>query len=79
MLDIEITSKRVHYHLSLKKKITVIRGDSGKGKSVFTKGAGSSSGVYKKTLSDVRFSLQVIEGENWAAVLNGLIRRLLPG
>ncbi len=31
--DIEVYNKRVHYHLTIKRNITVIRGDSATGKT----------------------------------------------
>lgn len=70
---IKVESKREYYEFDLKRKVTVIRGESGRGKSSFVSAATDTSGAYKKYYSAKGFVYQELTGENWADVLSGFI------
>lgn len=59
MIKIDIRSERYNFSMTLNQKITVIRGDSGKGKSKLTKAIESASKAYKIKVSDERYTLVV--------------------
>ena len=74
MISIDVTSKKYDCHIDLHQKLTVIVGDSGKGKTVFFKAVIDSSGAYKVNLSDNRYSIIALsEGFGWENTLNDCI------
>ena len=60
--DIEVYNKRVHYHLTIKRNITVIRGDSATGKTELLRmisdyeNNGISSGITENMRKEMRCS-----------------------
>lgn len=74
MISIDVTSKKYDCHIDLHQKLTVIVGDSGKGKTVFFKAVTDNSGAYKVNLSDNRYSIIALsEGFGWESTLNDYI------
>ena len=65
MIQIDITSRKYQFSMTVNHKITVIRGDSGKGKSKFTQAAVDVSGAYRIKVSDSRYRLVVPSNKDW--------------
>lgn len=65
MIQIDITSRKYQFSMTVNHKITVIRGDSGKGKSKFTQAAEDVSGAYRIKVSDSRYRLVVPSNKDW--------------
>ena len=65
MINIDIKSSRFEFNMTVNQKITVIRGNSGKGKSTFAKAAEDVSGAYKVSVSDSKYRLEVPSNKDW--------------
>jgi len=73
MFHVEVSSKRVHYKFTLRKKITVIRGNSGVGKTVLVDALIDDSGAYTISQSDEHFEFREVTGRRWYDFLDGFI------
>lgn len=65
MIKIDVTSSKYNCNMVINQKITVIRGNSGKGKSKFTEAVEDASGAYKISLSDTNYELVVPSNKDW--------------
>lgn len=72
-LKVKISSKKVNFEFELTSKVTIIRGNSGRGKSVLTKAFSDGSGAYKVSLSDPSFIKTVLHGESWYSTISNAI------
>ncbi len=70
MLRIEAISKRASFRLVLRKKVTVIRGDSGTGKTRLVSALINDKGTFKITVSDSRFLFFEVRGSGWYGSLS---------
>jgi len=72
MITVDIRSKKVCYLFNLYRKMTVIRGDSGVGKTTFAKAVASKTKFYTKKPSPESFV--VLESSSWESVLRDKLR-----
>lgn len=70
MLSIEVRNKRYNCDLVLKHKVSVIKGDSGTGKTWLTKALVDISGGYKVTYSQ-RVTPVLLNEREWEHQLTG--------
>lgn len=65
MIKIDVKSRKYNLSLTIHQKMTIIRGDSGVGKSQFTFADADVSGAYKIQLSDNQYHLEVPSDKSW--------------
>lgn len=68
-IHIKISGLKYECEMTLHERVTVIVGDSGRGKTVFAKAAQNRSRGYNVELSNPEYSIQLLELESWEAVL----------
>lgn len=74
MIDIVIKSRKYNFSLAVNQKVTVIRGESGRGKSMFTRAAEDVSGAYSVKVSDTRYKLVVPPNRFWYETISRNIK-----
>lgn len=72
MLEINVSSKKYNCNIKLFEKLTCIIGDSGRGKTIFTKAVKDSSGAYKVSISDQRYRIVVLDNDNWDLLMQNI-------
>lgn len=76
MISISVRSKKYDCDITLRQKVTVVRGHSGRGKTVFTKAVADDSGAYSIDISDKSYEFVVLYPKNWYdAVEAGILKR----
>lgn len=65
MISIKVESRRVSYEVTLNRKMTIIRGMSGEGKSILVNGLSNRINGYKRHISDSRYKLFLLDGDDW--------------
>lgn len=74
MISVDVSSKKYNCHVDLYQKLTVIVGDSGRGKTVFFKSVIDTSGAYRVVISDSRYNIiGLSEGFGWEDILEGYV------
>ena len=77
MLVLEVKSKRYNARVELKHKITIVRGPSGKGKTIFASVFMRKNEAFKTSVSDSRYTVvPLITG--WELVIEGSIQHNKP-
>lgn len=70
MIEISVKSKRYSCVLQLHQKVTVIVGNSGRGKTIFTKAIEEQNEAYKITVSETSYKLVVLSKTTWHDVVS---------
>lgn len=65
MIEISVSSRKFNFSMQITKKITVIRGDSGKGKTMFYNAVADISGAYQIRVSDSAYKLVAVPKADW--------------
>jgi len=73
MMHIEAVSKRVSFSLTLRKKVTIIRGDSGTGKTRLVSALLNRKRSFKVMKSDPDFIFYEVSGESWYPSISPLV------
>lgn len=77
MIEILIESKKFNCKFSICQKVTIIRGHSGRGKTLFTRAISDTSGAYKVKISDNKYSIMALPSVGWYDIIETGINKSL--